>query len=278
MTALKVAAAFLFIVKQTTHGAALNSTVFWKLSKSILITGASRGIGRATAILAGMNGWSVGVNYRSGLAEAEETAAAVKAAGGSAYIVQGDISKETEVVRMFEETVSEFGKIDAVVLNASIVAPQMALAEMTEERLRNVIDVNMIGTLFCAREAARQLPRNLSEPSASIVFVSSAASRLGSAFQYVDYAATKGAMDTLTIGLSKELADQNIRVNAVRPGLIETEIHARNGQPGRAQRLGKEVPMARSGTAEEVAEAIVWLCSDAASYSTGTIIDVAGGI
>ncbi|WP_226804031.1 SDR family oxidoreductase [Amylibacter sp. SFDW26] len=248
------------------------------MSKTILITGASRGIGRATAILAGMNGWSVGVNYRSGLDEAQETAAAVKAAGGSAHIVQGDISHEADVIRMFEETASAFGRIDVVVLNAGIVAPQMTLAEMTEERLKSVIDVNMLGTLFCAREAARQLPRSLSEPSASIVFVSSAASRLGSAFQYVDYAATKGAMDTLTIGLSKELAEKNIRVNAVRPGLVETEIHARNGQPDRAQRLGKQVPMARPGTAEEVAEAIVWLCSDAASYSTGTIIDVAGGI
>jgi NAD(P)-dependent dehydrogenase (short-subunit alcohol dehydrogenase family) len=178
---------------------------------------------------------------------------------------------------MFAESKETYGVIDAVVLNAGIVAPSMTLSEMTSERLRQVLETNMLGAFLCAREAARTLPRPMSEPSASLVLVSSAASRLGSPFEYVDYAATKGATDTLTIGLSKELADKNIRVNAVRPGLIETGIHARNGQPDRAQRLGKNVPMARPGTADEVAEAIIWLCSDASSYSTGSIIDVAGG-
>ena len=248
-----------------------------KASKTVLITGASRGIGRATAILAATKGWSVAVNYRAAQAEAEATANAVRSAGGVPQLVQGDIACEEDVVRVFAETIEAFGSIDAVVLNAGIVAPSMTLAEMTGERLISIIKTNMIGTLFCAREAARSLPRPLTEPSASIVFVSSGAARLGSPFEYVDYAATKGAMDTLTIGLSKELAEKNIRVNAVRPGFIETEIHASMGQPDRAQRLGKQVPMARPGTAEEVAEAIVWLCSDAASYATGAFIDVTGG-
>ncbi|NSX54681.1 SDR family oxidoreductase [Parasulfitobacter algicola] len=248
-----------------------------KPSKTILITGGSRGIGRAVGLLAGLKGWSVSVNYRSGAAEAEETAQSIRASGGRAHVVQGDVSNEEDVVRLFAETNDVFGTIDAVVVNAGIVGPSLTLAEMTGPRLRNMIDTNVLGALFCAREAARIMPRPDTEPSGSIVFVSSAAARLGSPFEYVDYAASKGALDTLTIGLSKELAEKNIRVNAVRPGLIETDIHASGGQPDRAQRLGRQVPMRRPGTANEVAEAILWLCSDAASYTTGAIIDVAGG-
>jgi NAD(P)-dependent dehydrogenase (short-subunit alcohol dehydrogenase family) len=181
------------------------------------------------------------------------------------------------VIRNFRETLDHFGALQAVVVNAGIVAPSLPLAEMPLSRLQDVIGTNVRGALLFAREAARQLPPHCQAAQGAIVFVSSAAARLGSPFEYVDYAASKGALDTLTLGLSKELAPQNIRVNAVRPGLIETEIHASGGQPGRAQRLGASVPMARPGSADEVAEAILWLCSEAASYTTGALLDVAGG-
>lgn len=245
--------------------------------KSILITGGSRGIGRAVALLAGQKGWSVGINYRADEAMAKKTAQDVRSAGGKALIFQGDVAVEQDVMRMFKEASDAFEGLDCAVVNAGIVAPSATLAEMDLARLRNVIDTNILGALLCAREAARVLPRALDLPSASIVLMSSAAARLGSPYEYVDYAASKGAVDTLTLGLSKELAEENIRVNAVRPGLISTDIHASGGQPDRAERLGKNVPLGRPGTALEVAELIMWLCSDAASYTTGAIIDVAGG-
>jgi NAD(P)-dependent dehydrogenase (short-subunit alcohol dehydrogenase family) len=244
--------------------------------KTILITGASRGIGRATALIAGQHGWSVAVNYISDRGEAEATVAAVADAGGRAVALRGDVSVEADVISLFEQA-EALGPLDGVVVNAGVVAPSLPLADMSAERLRKVFDINIFGAYLCAREAARRLARGRGGRGGSIVLVSSAASRLGSPFEYVDYAGSKAALDTLTIGLSKELGPEGVRVNAVRPGLIETEIHASGGQPDRARRLGVSAPLGRAGKAEEVAEAIVWLLSDKASYVTGAILDVSGG-
>jgi NAD(P)-dependent dehydrogenase (short-subunit alcohol dehydrogenase family) len=245
--------------------------------KRILITGASRGIGRATAIRCGANGWSVAINYLSDHAAAAETARAVEAAGGKASIVRGDVIEEADVHAVFDGAERALGPLDGVVINAGILAPSQQLADMSSERLRRMFGVNIYGAFLCARESARRLPRDRGGAGGSIVLVSSVASRLGGPFEFTDYAASKGALDTLTIGLSKELARQGVRVNAVRPGLIETDIHASSGQPDRAQRIGATTPIGRVGNPAEVAEAIVWLLSDAASYATGAILDVAGG-
>lgn len=245
--------------------------------KNILITGASRGIGRETAILCGAKGWSVGVNYASNEKAAEETAIAVRHAGGKACLVKGDVACEADVVSMFDETERAFGRLKGVVINAGIVGPSQTLAEMSVERMKRVFEVNVLGAYLCARESARRLGRERGGEGGSIVLLSSAAARLGSPFEFVDYAGSKGAIDTLTLGLAKELGGQGIRVNAVRPGLIETEIHASAGQPDRAQRLGTTAPLGRAGSAGEVAEAILWLLSDASSYVTGALLDVSGG-
>jgi NAD(P)-dependent dehydrogenase (short-subunit alcohol dehydrogenase family) len=244
---------------------------------AILITGASRGIGRATAMLCGARGWSVAVNYQSNAAAAAETALAVTAAGGRAITVRGDVTNESDVIRMFDAAETAFGKLAGVVVNAGVVAPALPLADMPIDRLERMFDVNVLGAYLCAREGARRLATDRGGEGGSIVLVSSAASRLGSPFEYVDYAGSKAALDTLAVGLAKELAPQKVRVNAVRPGLIETDIHGSGGQPDRAQRLGATTPMGRPGRAEEVGQAIVWLLSDAASYTTGAILDVAGG-
>lgn len=245
--------------------------------KTILITGAGRGIGRATAILCGAKGWSVAINYLQDSVAAEETARAVQAAGGKAVTLKGDVTVEADVTSMFDGAESRLGRLDGVVINAGIVAPSLQLAEMTSERLRHMFEVNVYGAYLCARESARRLSTDRGGNGGSVVLVSSAASRLGSPFEYIDYAGSKAAVDTLTVGLAKELGKQGVRVNAVRPGLIETDIHASGGQPDRAQRIGVTAPMGRPGRAEEVAEAILWFLSDAASYSTGAILDVAGG-
>ena len=245
--------------------------------KTVLITGASRGIGRATALLCGARGWAVAVNYVRNEHAAEDTARAVRAAGGRAAILGCDVSVEADVIAMFDETQSRFGQIHGVVINAGIVAPALKLADMTLDRLKRVFDVNVLGAYLCARESARRMPRERGGAGGSVVLVSSAATRLGSPAEYVDYAGSKAALDTLTIGLAKELGHSGVRVNAVRPGLVETEIHASGGQPDRAQRLGATTPIGRAGRAEEIAEPIVWLLSDAASYVTGAILDVAGG-
>ena len=187
------------------------------------------------------------------------------------------MSVEVDTLAMFAEMERRLGPPDGVVINAGIVAPAMPLAEMTLERLRRMFDVNVLGSFLCAREAARCLPRDRGGQGGSIVLVSSMAARLGASFEYVDYAGSKAALDGLTIGLAKELGSQGVRVNAVRPGLIDTDIHASGGQPDRAHRLGATTPIGRAGRAEEVAEAIVWLLSDAASYVTGSTIDVSGG-
>ena len=245
--------------------------------KTIFITGGTRGIGRATALLCAREGWSVVLNYMRDSAAAEETARDVRAAGGHATTLRGDVAIEADVVSMFDEAQSRLGRLDGVVINAGVVAPSLPLVDMDGARLKRMFEVNVYGAYLCARESARRLSKDRGGSGGAIVFVSSAASRLGSPFEYVDYAGSKGAIDTLTIGLAKELAQQGVRVNAVRPGLIETDIHASGGQPDRAKRLGATTPIGRAGRPEEVAEAIVWLLGDRASYTTGAILDVAGG-
>jgi NAD(P)-dependent dehydrogenase (short-subunit alcohol dehydrogenase family) len=245
--------------------------------KTILITGAGRGIGRAVAVLCGARGWSVAINYVRDDLAAEEAARAVHAAGGRALTLKGDVAVEANVIGLFEATENALGHLDGVVINAGIVAPAVPLADMGAERLKRTFEVNIYGAYLCAREGARRLARDRGGQGGSIVLVSSVAARLGSPFEYVDYAGSKGALDTLAVGLAKELGQQGVRVNAVRPGVIETEIHSSGGQPHRAQRIGVTTPLGRAGRAEEVAEAITWLLSDAASYVTGAILDVAGG-
>lgn len=247
------------------------------MSKTVLITGASRGIGRAAARLAGRRGWSVAVNY-AGRADAAATAVAeVEAAGGRAIAMRGDVAVETDVIALFDAAGKAFGPVDALVNNAGIVAPVGPLVDMTAERIRRMFEVNVIGTYLCAREAVRRMARSRGGRGGTIVNVSSVAARLGAPFDYVDYAGSKGAVDSFTIGLAKEVGREGIRVNAVRPGLTETDIHASGGQPERAQVLGATTPLGRAGTPEEIAEAIVWLIGDEASYVTGAILDVSGG-
>jgi len=245
--------------------------------KTILITGGTRGIGRATALLCARKGWTVALNYVRDSAAADETAREVRAAGGHATTLRGDVAIEADIVSVFDEAESKLGRLDGVVINAGIVAPSASLADMDSARLKRMFEVNVYGAYLCARESARRLSKDRGGHGGSVVLISSAASRLGSPFEYVDYAGSKAAIDTLAIGLAKELGQQGVRVNAVRPGLIETEIHASGGQPDRAKRLGAATPLGRAGRPEEVAEAIVWLLGDAASYTTGAILDVAGG-
>lgn len=246
------------------------------MTRAVLITGASRGIGRSAAILAGLKGWSVGVNYVGNKAAADEVVQTVIAAGGRAKAIQGDVAVEADVISMFEQT-KELGTLEGVVINAGIVAPASKLMDMDTDRMRRIFDVNVLGAYLCAREAVRYLARSRGGNGGSIVLLSSAAARLGGPFEYVDYAGSKGAMDSLAIGLSKEVGPEGIRVNSVRPGLIETDIHASGGQPDRAQRLGVTAPLGRAGAADEVGESIVWLLGDASSYVTGSMLDVTGG-
>jgi len=248
------------------------------MSKSIVITGGSRGIGAATARLAGKRGWSVAINYVGNAGAARETAAAVEASGGKAILVKGNIAEEADVVALFDAAVGAFGGVDGVVNNAGIiVAPPRPLADMPLDRIRQVMAVNVVGAYLVAREGVRRMARSRGGRGGVIVNLSSVAARLGAPGEYVDYAGSKGAIDSLTAGLSKEVAADGIRVVAVRPGLIETDLHASGGQPGRAERLGTTVPMGRSGSAAEVGEAIIWLLSDEASYVNGATLDVTGG-
>jgi NAD(P)-dependent dehydrogenase (short-subunit alcohol dehydrogenase family) len=242
-----------------------------------LITGASRGIGAATARLAAGHGYAVCVNYRQDRAAAAAVVADIERTGGRAIAVAADVSSEPDVVRLFETADRELGPIAALVNNAGIVGRQARVDEMDATRLNRMFAINVIGSFLCAREAVRRMSTRHGGAGGAIVNVSSAASRLGSPNEYVDYAASKGAIDTMTIGLSKEVAAEGIRVNGVRPGLILTDIHASGGEPGRVDRLRGSIPMQRGGGSLEVARAILWLLSDEASYSTGTFIDVAGG-
>ncbi len=245
---------------------------------TVLITGASRGIGRATALLAADRGWSVAVNYHNDAGAAAETAAEVRKRGARATTVQGDVSVEADVVAMFAQAQADLGRLQGVVINAGITAPAMRLVDMSVERLQRMFQVNVLGAYLCAREAARALSRSRGGEGGSIVLVSSGAARFGSPGTYVDYAGSKAALDTLAIGLGKELGPEGIRVNSLRPGLVETEIHATTGDPDRARKLGAATPLGRPGKPEEIAAAIVWLLSDAASYVTGSVLDVSGGL
>ncbi|MCL9844785.1 SDR family oxidoreductase [Ralstonia solanacearum] len=247
------------------------------MSRVIVITGGSRGIGRATAVLCARRGWSVAIQYRGNRHAADETLGLVEQAGGQALAVQGDVSSEQDVTALFDAAQHRFGALHGVVNNAGIVAPAQDVADMSVQRLRTMFETNVLGAFLVAREAARRLSTARGGAGGSLVNVSSAAARLGSPHEYVDYAASKGAVDTMTLGLARELGREGVRVNAVRPGLIDTEIHASGGQPDRAQRLGAATPMGRPGTADEVAETIVWLLSDAASYVTGALLDCSGG-
>lgn len=246
-------------------------------NKVILITGGSRGIGAATARLAAQAGYRVCINYHRNSAAAESVATEIHDAGGIAIAVQADISSEADVLRLFDTVEEQLGRITALVNNAGVLEKQSLLRDISLERFQRVFAINVMGSFLCAREAVRRMSVKNGGPGGNIVNVSSGAAKHGGPFEYVDYAASKGAIDTMTIGLAKEVADEGIRVNAVRPGLIYTDIHASGGEPGRVDRLRHLVPMQRGGQPEEVARAILWLLSGEASYITGTLLDVTGG-
>ncbi|MEO6919395.1 MAG: SDR family oxidoreductase [Collimonas sp.] len=248
------------------------------MSKAVMIiTGGSRGIGAATAHLAAARGYAVCVNYVHNRSAAESVVAAIRSAGGEALAVAGDVASESDVMTLFQTVDNQLGTVTALVNNAGILERQMRVEEMDVARLQRVLTTNVIGSFLCAREAVRRMSTRFGGQGGAIVNLSSMAAKLGGPGEYVDYAASKGAIDAMTVGLAKEVADQGIRVNAVRPGVIYTEIHASGGEPGRVDRVKDSVPMRRGGSAEEVARAILWLLSEEASYSTGTFIDVAGG-
>ncbi len=247
------------------------------MEKVLLVTGGSRGIGAATCRLAAAQGWAVAVNYAANSLAADEVVREIRAAGGRALAVQAAVADEAQVLRMFDQVDAKLGRLTGLVNNAGVVDVTARVEDMSVARWKRMFDINVIGSLVCAREAARRMSTKRGGSGCSIVNLSSAAARLGAPGQYVDYAAAKGAIDAFTIGLAKEVAAEGIRVNAVRPGLIDTEIHASGGLPNRVKDLQHMVPMQRGGTADEVAQAIVWLLSDAASYTTMSLIDVSGG-
>jgi NAD(P)-dependent dehydrogenase (short-subunit alcohol dehydrogenase family) len=247
------------------------------LNKVLVITGASRGIGAATARLAADAGYAVCVNYRTNREAADRVVAELEAKGARAIAVRADVSSESDVVRLFETSDEKLGRLSALVNNAGILETQMRVEAMDAGRLQRVLSTNVVGAFICAREAVKRLSTKHGGAGGAIVNVSSGAARLGSPGEYVDYAASKGAVDTMTIGLAQEVAEEGIRVNGVRGDFIYTDIHASGGEPNRVDRVKAFVPMKRGGTADEVARAILWLLSDAASYVTGAFIDVTGG-
>jgi NAD(P)-dependent dehydrogenase (short-subunit alcohol dehydrogenase family) len=241
-----------------------------------VVTGGSRGIGRAAALGAAKRGYKVVVGYASNEPAAREVVSLIEASNGKAIAVKCDVGVEADIVNLFKAA-DEFGKLGALVNNAGIVDKTARVDEMSAERLVRMMNVNIVGSILCAREAVKRMSTKHGGAGGVIVNLSSVAATLGSPGLYVDYAASKGAIDTFTVGLAREVSDEGIRVNAIRPGLIDTDIHASGGEPGRAQKLAHTVPMKRVGTADEVANAVVWLMSDEASYVTGTIFDVSGG-
>jgi NAD(P)-dependent dehydrogenase (short-subunit alcohol dehydrogenase family) len=243
----------------------------------LLITGASRGIGAATAVLAAQQGWAVAVNYASNAQAARRVVQQIQTAGGTAIAVQADVGDEAQILRMFAEVDAKLGRVSGLVNNAGVVDVTAKVEDQSWTRWERMMRINVLGSFACAREAVKRMSTTHGGSGGSIVNVSSAAARIGSPGQYVDYAAAKGAIDTFTLGLAKEVANEGIRVNAVRPGLIDTDIHASGGLPNRVNDLAHLVPMQRGGSAEEVAQAIVWLLSDAASYTTMSLMDISGG-
>jgi NAD(P)-dependent dehydrogenase (short-subunit alcohol dehydrogenase family) len=244
---------------------------------TVLVTGGSRGIGAAAAWQLAQQGQAVAINYTRDAAAAESLVARIRAAGGQALAVQADVAAAAQVAAMFQRIDRELPRLAGLVNNAGVVDQPARVDEMDAARLQRMFAINVFGSFHCAREAVRRLSTRHGGQGGSIVNLSSAAARLGAPGQYVDYAAAKGAIDTFTVGLAKEVATEGIRVNAVRPGIIETEIHASGGIPDRVKQMAPLVPMQRAGSADEVAQAIVWLLSDAASYTTGAILDVSGG-
>jgi NAD(P)-dependent dehydrogenase (short-subunit alcohol dehydrogenase family) len=246
-------------------------------AKSVLVTGGSRGIGAAVCRLAATANYRVAVNYASNEEAARKVVTEIEAGGGEAFAVRGDVGTEADVMAMFEAADRRFGRLDALVNNAGVVDLAARVDEMGAARIERLLRINVLGSFLCAREAVKRMSTHHGGKGGVIVNISSAAARLGGVGYYVDYAASKGAIDTMTIGLSREVAREGIRVNAIRPGMIDTEIHADSGDPDRARKIADTIPAGRPGTAEEIANAVVWLLSDQASYVQGAILDVSGG-